>query len=383
MLRKSSILLPTLCHVALCALPLRAAAQENSGPRPTKPDNLTVYLTGDAADSPRQPVGGPAVLLMGGSSEVDAAFATQAYPILNGGDIVVLRTSGADGYNDYLYDLVSGALKPNSVETIIPDTVAKANTDYVEWACRSAEMIWFAGGDQSEYTDNWRGTKLQAAVQEAYNRGAVIGGTSAGMAIMGEFIFAPAGSAPTGQQALANPHASGNTLVAKLINSPLMEDIITDTHFHARDRMGRPLSWMARLREGGTTPRIVAVAGDERASIFINKDRIGHVLSGAAGRAIFVMWEDDNTQRTQVTNGQPLVYSNVLRTKLYSGDTFDFNTMSGTKAPIRLSVNGAANPPFNPADPYGDGPLPTATPSPTSTATPEVVMTPQDAFLVN
>ncbi|HMX63717.1 MAG TPA: hypothetical protein PKD58_11685, partial [Candidatus Sumerlaeota bacterium] len=81
--------------------------------------------------------------------------------------------------------------------------------------------------------------------------------------------------------------------------------------------------------------------------------------------------------------GQPLVYSNVLRTKLYSGDTFDFNTMTGTKAPIRLSVNGAANPPFNPSDPYGDGPLPTATPSPTSTATPEVVMTTQDAFLVN
>ncbi|CAN5368567.1 hypothetical protein BH09SUM1_BH09SUM1_19900 [soil metagenome] len=323
------------------------------GPRPAKPSNLTVYLTGDSADAPNQAVGGPAVLVMGGGTEVDAGFSQQAYPIVNGGDILVLRTSGSNGYNDYFYNLVTGPLKPNSVETILPTTVSKANTDYVEWACDTAEMIWFAGGDQSDYTSNWRGTKLQAAVQRAYDRGAVIGGTSAGMDLVSHFIFDPGnGSIPTGATAITNPYITGNTITDYFIDSPLMANTINDAHFFQRDRMGRPLSWMAQLRQDGRTDRIIAIAGDEKSSMFIGNDRIGHVLTGASDRAMYVMWEDGDTTRTQAVAGKALIYSNVLRTRLTAGGIFDFNTMTGSRNPIRLSVNGGAAPPYTPTDPY-------------------------------
>lgn len=343
-------LLTTAC-IALAAF----ANAQDFGPRPAKPANITNYLTGDSADAANHAVNGPAILLMGGSSEVDAAFSQKAYPIINGGDILVLRTDNSSGYQTYLYNLVSGPLKPNSVETIVVDTTAKADTDYVEWACLTAEMIWFAGGNQSTYLSAWRGTRLQTAVQDAYDRGIVVGGTSAGMAIMSEFIFSPGGaSAPTGAQAIANPYRAGNNPVDAFLNSSLMEDTITDTHFFERDRMGRPLSWMARLRKDNRTSRIIAIAADERASIFIDKNRMGSVLCGTSTRAVYIMWEDDLTQRVQVVSGQPLIYNDVLRAKLKTGATWNFNTMTGSRNPIRLSVSGGAATPYNPTDPYTD-----------------------------
>ena len=77
---------------------------------------------------------------MGGAAEDDNGmrwFLNRA----NGGDIVVLRTSGSDGYNDYMYlELV---VSINSVNSIVfegasehPDIITLIN---------NAEGIWFAG----------------------------------------------------------------------------------------------------------------------------------------------------------------------------------------------------------------------------------------------
>src|SRR5215216_2838227 len=69
-----------------------AAAKPPSGP--------VTYLTGSAADVTTAAVGG--LLLMGGSTDVDAAiqwFLQRAA----GGDVVVIRATGADGYNQYMY----------------------------------------------------------------------------------------------------------------------------------------------------------------------------------------------------------------------------------------------------------------------------------------
>jgi hypothetical protein len=60
----------------------------------------TSYLTGPGSDTLTQPFGG--VCLMGGATEDDNAmkwFLQSA----NGGDVLVLRASGSNGYNNYLY----------------------------------------------------------------------------------------------------------------------------------------------------------------------------------------------------------------------------------------------------------------------------------------
>ena len=321
------------------------------GTRPSKPANLQNWLTGNAADSGRTPVNGPALLLMGGGVENDEAFSQRAFPVANGGDVVILRTSGTNGYNDYLYNLVTGALKPDSVETLLLDTVDKANSDYADWVIRNAELVFIAGGDQSSYLNAWKDTRTEDAIRAAYARGAVIGGTSAGLAVQGEFIYDPDGvTAATGAEAIANPYRSSLLFSSGFLDLPLMNDIITDTHFAQRDRMGRLVAVMARLRQDNATARIIGIGIDESTSLFL--DRNGRAVADGAGAA-YVVEERTDTQRTQVLSGMPLIYRNLQRTKLTAGQTYDFVSGATTGTGLLLSVDGRnATTPFSPANPY-------------------------------
>jgi cyanophycinase len=322
-----------------------------SGGRPTKPGNLQVWLTGNAADSGKAPVNGPAMLLMGGGSEVDRAFSDRAYPIANGGDVVVLRTTGSNGYNDYLYNLVSGSLKPDSVETLLLDTRDKADSDYADWVLRNAELIFIAGGDQSAYLNAWKDTRAEDAIRAAYQRGAVIGGLSAGLAVQGEFIYDPDGvTAATSPEAIANPYRNSMLFGNGFLDLPLMNDIVTDTHFAQRDRMGRLFAFMARLRQDNLTAQITGLAVDENTSLFIDRSGRG-IVDGSS--AAYVVQERSDTARTQVLSGQPLIYRNLQRVKLIAGQTFDFATGAHTGSGVVLSVDGRnATAPFTPANPY-------------------------------
>ncbi len=319
--------------------------------RPAKPANLQNWLTGNAADSGKTPVNGPAVMLMGGGADVDASFSQRAFPIANGGDVVILRTSGSNGYNDYLYNLVTGTLKPDSVETLLLDTRDKANTDYADWVIRNAELIFIAGGDQSAYINAWKDTRSEDAIRAAYNRGAVIGGTSAGLAVQGEFIYDPDGvTAATGAEAIANPYRSSMLFSSGFLDLPLMNDIITDSHFAQRDRMGRLFAFMARLRQDNSTVRIIGVGVSENTALFMDHNGRG-IVDGSG--ATYVVEERTDTQRTQVLSGSPLVYRNLQRTKLTAGQFFDFVTYTHNGTSIVLSVDGRnATTPFTPASPY-------------------------------
>jgi cyanophycinase len=339
--------------LALVAAPVKAQ-------RPPKPASLTVYLSGNSADAPNQPVNGPAVLVMGGGSEADAAFINRAYPVINGGDIAVIRVSGSNGYQSYLYSTLvpSGPLKPDSVETMIVDSLAKANDPYVKWVIETAEMVWIAGGDQSDYLNYWKGTAVEDAVRTVYNRGGVVGGTSAGAMVCSQFIYDPDSvTAITSAQAVANPYHPSMMLDTDFLNTTLTREMVFDTHFYQRDRMGRLLAMMGRLRQDGVTPTVIGVGLGERTAMFIGADRVGRVdvePTILATDAVFVILEDAATMRTRVAPGQSLIYKDLVRHRLVNGDSFDFNTLTPSGgATRRLTVDGGISPnPYSPTDPY-------------------------------
>lgn len=342
---------------AALALALAAApAGADFGPRPPKPSDLDVWITGNPEDAVVDLSNGPALLLMGGGGEVTKSFRDRAFPILPGGDIVVLRTSGSDGYNNYFYNnITTGPNRPNSVETMRVDSRAKANSAYVAWVLDTAEMIWMAGGDQSTYTANWRGTEVERAIRDAWDRGAVIGGTSAGMAVASEFIYDPAGvGSLTSAQALANPFHPNLKISDRLFDSPWMDGAITDTHFRNRDRMARSLAMMANLRETGRADVIRGVALSEQSAVFIDRNGIGTVDLGNNADALYILMETEDTERTQVVPNLPLIYGPVARYRLVDGQTFDFNTWTTSVQPLMLTVDGSnSTTPWNYPDPYG------------------------------
>lgn len=212
------------------------------------PPDLERWLTGDPQDAKVEPQG-PALILMGGGKDVDAAFRWWR-PKLNGGDVVVLRASGADGYNRYLHAEIGGC---DSVETLKVTTRRQADSDWVAERVAQAEGIWIAGGDQWRYVERWRGTKLLAAVQAALERGAVVGGTSAGCAVLGGVVFSAEHGTVKSADALADPFTRRVTLEPALVRFAPLAGVLADTHFGARDRLGRLAAFLAHTRSPAWT----------------------------------------------------------------------------------------------------------------------------------
>lgn len=235
--------------------------------------SVVTYLTGNAADVTTPAVGG--LLLMGGSTDVDAAinwFLQRAA----GGDVVVIRSSGADGYNSYMYNMVN----VNSVETIIIDSREKALLTSVRDKIRNAEALFIAGGDQWNYVNYWKNTPVEDAINYLINtKGVTVGGTSAGLAILGSAYYSAQSGSVTSAQALGNPYHRYVTLGAgDFIAAPFLSNTITDSHYSQRTRQGRHIAFMARLmKDFGYTSTVKGIGVDEQTAVCIDAAGNGKV----------------------------------------------------------------------------------------------------------
>jgi len=241
---------------------------------PAFSQNYTAYFTGNAIDLTTMPTGG--ICLMGGASEDDNAmtwFLQQA----NGGDILVLRASGSDGYNNYMYSGLG--VNVNSVETIVFNNSSASNESYIHQKIQQAEAIWFAGGDQWDYISYWRDSPIDSLINDAIsNRNIVIGGTSAGMAIMGGFYFSAENGTVTSSIALSNPFNNNVTVDSlSFLSNQYLSNVITDTHYDNPDRKGRHLVFLARiLTDYGIEAK--GIACDEYTAICIDTNGIAKVF---------------------------------------------------------------------------------------------------------
>jgi cyanophycinase len=229
---------------------------------------LTRYPSGSSIDvHPR--LHGPALILQGGGgADLTAAFQL-AIDRVRGCtdcdrklDVVVLRASGGDGYNSFFMALkgVSSVLS-----LVITDRESSSLPDVVK-AVRNAEVIFFAGGDQCNYIRWIKGTPIEAAVKSVYKRGGAVGGTSAGLAIQGEISYdACPDQSAVSTDVLKDPFSIDVSLSRGFFDWPTMRDVITDTHFQKRDRMGRLLVFLARAMDEGKESRLIGFGVNENA----------------------------------------------------------------------------------------------------------------------
>lgn len=258
------------------------------------------WIVGDTADVKTQPKGG--VVLAGGSTDVDAAmrwFLRRS----DGGDVLILRSSGKDGYNAYLYQKLGETV--NSVETIMLDKRELANDPAIIRKVRQAEAIFFAGGDQGNYVKFWQGTPLADALNERIREGAVMGGTSAGCGILGQVYFSAIEGTVTSEEALLNPYDKRVDMRRDdFLRQPLLANTITDMHYSARNRQGRHMAFMARASaDWGIRPRGIGV--DEKTAICTTPD--GNVVVFGQGNAYFM--EADRQKPELCQPNQPLTWN--------------------------------------------------------------------------
>ena len=280
------------------------------------------FIVGNAVDAPPAATLSPGLVLMGGGTDVDAAFQWMCGRA-GGGDFVVIRTTGTDAYNPYIQQLCP---QMDSVETIIITSVTGANSAYVSTQIQNAEALWIAGGDQSTYVNLWRGTAVQAGIDFLLNsKLAPVGGTSAGLAVLSQFIYTGEVGSVTSSQALANPFHRYVTLDRDLFQSALGADKLYDSHFVTRDRMGRSLVFLARIVNNGwaTQPRGIGI--DEETALLVLPD--GAATMVGVGAAYFLQAPGPAQVLAEKT---PMTYLNIGVYKLPQGGTFDFSTWTGT-----------------------------------------------------
>lgn len=263
--------------------------------------------------------------MMGGGSDLDEAFKWLCGKA-NGGDFLILRARGDDAYNPYVDKLC----KANSVATlIIPDREAALDPQVTD-IIRHAEAVFIAGGDQSRYVNFWRETPVQDAMNENIAEGKPIGGTSAGLAILGEFAYGALNDPPDDSElqsldALRNPFFARVTVVRDFLTIPLLQNTLTDSHFAKRDRMGRTLVFLARIMQDrwSKNPREIAI--DEKSAVLVEADGKATVIGSGKGAYFLRPTEPPTVCKKDV----PLVFHGVAVYKAPAGSHFDLVRWKG------------------------------------------------------
>jgi cyanophycinase len=264
----------------------------------------------------------PGIVLMGGGTDVDAAFQWMCN-LAGNGDFLVIRASGTDAYNPYIQQLCPDT---NSVATLIIPSLAAANDPNVAAIMQQAEAIWIAGGDQSDYVKFWTGTPVQSILNTKITAGSPVGGTSAGMNVLTQFVYsalAPQGA--TSSQSLANPFNRYLTFAQDFANVTILQGIIGDPHFVTRDRMGRDLAFLCRVAANNWSSAPRGVAVDEQTALLI--DGTGHATVVGNSTAYFLQAPG----LPQVCAAKtPLTYLNIAVQRINSTGTFNFATWQAT-----------------------------------------------------
>jgi cyanophycinase len=290
------------------------------------------WLRGNAADAQVHPTGG-AMLEGGGSDRIPAWewFLQQA----DYGDIVILCASCDNVYNQYVLNIHD----VDSVQILKLTKPEAASDPFVIQSVAGADGIFFAGGDQSDYVRVWKDTPVQDAINAVIARSGAIGGISAGLAILGQFLFAAEKDTIQSGQAMADCFAKKITLERDMLDLPVLTSAITDTHFTQRERMGRMLTFMSRVITDGWSSHVKGIGVDEDAAALVTSDGMATVVG--QGSVSFVKMRPADV--VSCLPGAPLETRFLNVHVVPVGSTFDIGTWSGDpNPPVRVRVKDGA-----------------------------------------
>ncbi|TAD99208.1 MAG: cyanophycinase [Bacteroidetes bacterium] len=271
---------------------------------------FTSYLVGDAADVQTVTTGG--TVLMGGSTDVDEAFRWMIQKS-GGGDFVIIRVTGADGYNPYVFTDLGGV---NSCETILITSRTIAADPAVAAKIRNAEALFIAGGNQADYVNFWKDTPVEDAINYLINTKKVpVGGTSAGCAIMGNQYYSALNSSATSATALSNPYDRSMTIGNNdFISNSFLANTITDTHYNNPDRKGRHLTFLARMTKDWSL-NAKGIGVEEKTAVLIEADGTAKVVG--TNKAYFLQRNNNSVPETCVSRKALTWNSNKQAVKVY------------------------------------------------------------------
>ncbi|HMN16740.1 MAG: cyanophycinase [Ignavibacteriota bacterium] len=186
----------------------------------------------------------------------------------------------------------------------------KSNLNKMDWA----NAVFFLGGDQSVLTHDMLGTKLLQKVFDIYNNGGVVGGSSAGAAVMSEVMI-------TGNE-LVNKDSSASFVTIERGNVEVkrgfgfLKNVIVDQHFLKRKRHNRTISALIEH------PDLFGISIDESTAIIVYPDETFEVI----GSNQVLVYDPTNGKNIREDKNGNLGITDMKLQVLISGDKFDMKT---------------------------------------------------------
>ena len=202
-------------------------------------------------------------------------------------------------------------------------THEQADQDSVAHLLDDATGVWFIGGDQVKLTRALLGTRVERAIHERYRAGAVIGGTSAGAAVMSSPMITgderhPGGARPPGDSSSAFMTIARDNIVTTQ-GFGLLTTAIVDQHFLRRRRHNRLISVVLE------DPRHLGVGIDESTALLVDPDGRWTIL----GESAVVVY--DARHATITPPGAPVLgETGMVMHVLPAGSTYDPHTGRAT-----------------------------------------------------
>ena len=177
--------------------------------------------------------------------------------------------------------------------------------------------VWFPGGVQSRLTAVLRGTPVETALHERYRAGAIIGGTSAGAAVMTTPMLTGNERRPGGARPLAADSRDANVTIDRenVVTEPgfaLLPGAIVDQHFVRRRRHNRLISLVLE------NPSLVGLGIDESTALLVSPDGLWRVI----GESVVIVY--DAREASVTPSGAPALGAAGMRMHvLPAGSVFD------------------------------------------------------------
>jgi len=167
------------------------------------------------------------------------------------------------------------------------DTAERVANAAVAGLVAESAAVYFDGGDQSIYYRAWKDSAFVEAVNRRLAEKKIsIGGNSAGLAILGDFVYAALHDhSLSASEALLDPYNQWMTLEKGLFATPGLEQVITDSHFAERERQGRLAAFLARiLQDQWSEPgKLLGIGIDENTTLVL--DELGQAKVFGPGSA--------------------------------------------------------------------------------------------------
>ncbi len=275
---------------------------------------------------------GPLMIIGGAEDKLRRRTILKEFVATAGGErarIAVVPTASSLGPAvSEVYDALFRREGAGDVVAVSPESREEAHDPDLVAAIEGASGVFMTGGNQLKLSSIVCGTPVGDAIVAAHERGAVVGGTSAGASIQSSHMLAFGGPGSTPKQRMTQM-AAGLGLV---------ESVVIDQHFDQRNRYGRLLMIVAQ------SPQLLGIGVDEDTAAVVERDEDGHEILRVVGRGAVTILDPAQirTNAFEAKRSAPILASGVVLHMLPEGSSYDLTTRTLVPQAVEVSAEDAA-----------------------------------------